>query len=159
MLGIYGDYEIKKATQDEVYILSLKVCDMEVLELWQLFHIDIETMLTILFEDEKQEIYSLYFQGDIIGMGGLAPLNGLGLHCAEIWFLGENLINHQRFLVQYGKQIIQKSLEKFPILLNQTAAWNKKTLRMVKYLGFTIDEKYLRLGCEKILFKRFYVTK
>lgn len=159
MLGIYGDYEIKKAKQTEITILSKKVCELEELELWQLFHIDIETMLQILFEDENQEIYGLYFQDELIGMGGLAPLKGLGNHCAEIWFLGESLISHQRFLVQYGKQIIQKALELYPILVNQAAAWNKRTLRMVRYLGFTIDEKYLRLGLEQILFKRFYITK
>ncbi|MDE7012703.1 MAG: hypothetical protein K2O76_05650 [Mailhella sp.] len=171
LAGCYGEYELIAATEETVgkYFEDCLdvICQDEIYEAWQLYRISagklLENVLEHAFKGEG-EAYFLVFHdrekgGRVIGLGGLAPLNDMGKSVGEIWFAGGYLTKHKRFLVRHGREIIAKALTHYPILVNIAASWNNQTFSLVRYLGFFVEEDYIRAGLSRALFKRFYTVR
>lgn len=183
--GMYGAYELVFAGDeaiDKYFEACLENMDAdEMFEAWQLYHLCVRDVLEKVFEQVKEGRCEAYFllyhfseeEYEALGVGGfgavagLADLAGLieragetelGGNVADIWFMGQSLTRHKRFLVRYGREIIAKILTRYSALINAAAVWNTQAFRLVKFLGFTVEEKTVRLGMDKSLFKYFYMT-
>ncbi len=154
LAGCYGEYELIAATEETAgkYFEDCLdvICQDEIYETWQLYRISagklLENVLEHVFKGEG-EAYFLVFHdrekgGRVIGLGGLAPLNDMG-----------------KSVVRHGREIIAKALTHYPILVNIAASWNNQTFSLVRYLGFFVEEDYIRAGLSKALFKRFYTVR
>lgn len=184
LAGVYGDYELVFASEEaiEAYFEPClgNMSANEIHEAWQLYHISVRDLLEKVFScvrNGKGEAYFLLYHNpfeeklEVLGIGGigdlpeLAGLNGLadfaefGEKPGEIWFMGQSLIPHKRFLVLYGRKIAVKVLTKYSAVLNIAAAWNYPALMLVKFLGFTVIDTAVCAGIDQSLYKYFYLTK
>lgn len=184
LAGRYGSYELVFASEEareayfELCLDSISANEMH--EAWQLYHLSVRDVLERVFESVRQGTSEAYFllyhneyeeKTEVVGIGGMADLPelagltalpecaDLGEKAGEIWFMGENLASHKRFLVQYGRKIAAKALTKYSALLNIAAVWNTAAFRLVKFLGFTVGEKAICAGMENALFKYFYLIR
>lgn len=173
--GMYGAYELVFAG-DEAINQYFDAClenmdEDEKYEAWQLYHLCVEDVLEKVFQNIKEGSCEAYFllhhssekEYEVIGIGGFGPLAECGGNFAEnvgeIWFMGQSLIRHKRFVVRYGREIVAKILSRYSALLNAAAVWNNEAFRLVRFLGFTVEEKAVRIGVAKCLFKYFYMTR
>lgn len=167
------EYSLRYAHKEEIELMSHTVNAEEMLEVWRLFNLDVEEALKSVFLVKEKRgllIFSLYqknnFEENIIAMGGLVPLNmdntngsGATSLVAEIWFLGTDMDKHSRFIVKYAKEILQKFLNTYPILINVVGAWNKRNIRWLRSLGFCVEKTPHKMGMDNAFFHRFYITK
>lgn len=171
LCGTRGEYEIVRADRenaDKYFEACLDaVCADELCEAWQLYRMSMQDILKKVLsfaEQGRGEAYFLLvhdpFSGvRVVGLGGISPLGDLGGTAAEIWFAGESLAGHKRFLAEHAKGILAAVLQKYPILLNICAGWNFQAVRLAKYLGFFVEKDFVRAGRDRALFRRFYLTK
>lgn len=186
LAGKYGSYELVFASEDAVEEYLEPCLDSvsmnEIHETWQLYHLSVKELLEKVFSAVRLGRCEAYFllchnryeeKTEVVGIGGFGALadieigmnigekggNALGGKIGEVWFMGESLAGHKRFLVRYGKEIIAKILNAHPTLINAAAAWNYPALHLVKFLGFTVGEKAIYIGMDSSLFKYFYITK
>lgn len=173
--GMYGSYELVRAADETIsqyFEKCLENIDAdEMYEAWQLYHLCVREVLEKVFQNVKEGRCEAYFllyhisedEYEVLGIGGFGPLADPGAdfggNVGEIWFMGQSLIRHKRFLVQYGREIVAKVLTRYSTLINAAAVWNTQAFRLVKYLGFTVEEKAVRVGMDKSLFKYFYITR
>lgn len=169
--GRYGDYELVFASEDaieEYFVECLEILDSaEMYEAWQLYHLCAKDVLEKFFAQIQEGRAKAYFllyhvseeEKEVVGIGGIGPLADMGENVGEIWFMGQSFMNHKRFLIRYGREIIGKILSHYPTLLNIAAVWNDEAVRLVKYLGFTVGSKPIRVGMDKALFNYFYITR
>lgn len=169
--GTYGSYELVRADRentDKYFEACLDiVCADELCEAWQLYRMSMQDVLKkvlSLAEHGRGEAYFLLFHDPfsgvrVVGLGGVSPLGDLGGMAAEIWFAGESLANHKRFLAEHAKGILAAVLQKHPVLLNICAGWNFQAVCLAKYLGFCVEKDFVRAGRDRALFRRFYLTK
>lgn len=169
--GRYGDYELVFATEDaieEYFGACLEILNpAEMYESWQLYHLCAKDVLEKFFvqiqEDRAKAYFLLYHVSEeekkVVGIGGFGAFAELGENVGEIWFMGQSFMEHKRFLVRHGRNIIGKILSHYPTLLNIAAVWNNEAVRLVKYLGFTVGAKPIRAGVDKALFNYFYITR
>lgn len=169
--GMYGAYELVFAADeaiDQYFEECLENIDAdEMYEAWQLYHLCVRDVLEKVFAQVKEGKCEAYFllyhlseeEYEVLGIGGFGPLAVQGENVGEIWFMGQSLIRHKRFLVQYGREIVAKILTRYSTLVNAAAVWNTQAFRLVKFLGFTVEEKTVRVGMDKSLFKYFYITR
>lgn len=87
----------------------------------------------------------------IFGLGQPSLLSDMGMP----WLLGTPVMNkHRRSVIAYGKYYIPKMLEEFPHLWNIVHVDNKRSIRWLKSLGFTISDPMPR-GPKKGMFHAF----
>ncbi len=175
LAGKYGDYELVFASEEAIdaYAESClaSISEDEMYEAWQLYHISVSDLLEKVFSCVrvgKGEAYFLLYhnsdeeEAEVLGIGGIGDVPELaewGKNVGEIWFMGQSLVPHKRFLVQYGRKIVAKVLTKYSVLLNMAAAWNSSAFSLVKFLGFTVGKNAIPAGRDKSLYKYFYITK
>lgn len=169
--GTYGRYEIvpaRRETVQEYFEDCLEAVSAdEICETWLLYHASVQDVLkktlSYVYEGRAEAYFLLLhdpFGGvEVVGMGGVFWLGDISRTAGEIWFAGESLARHKRFLVRYGKSILADILQNCPLLFNIAASWNFETLRLVKFLGFCVQSGYVRAGRDNTLFKRFYITE
>lgn len=180
--GMYGAYELVFAGDeaiDRYFEECLENMDAdEMYEAWQLYHLCVRDVLEKVFEQIKEGKCEAYFllyhfseeEYEVLGVGGFGAIaelaeqkeraeqTELGGNVGDIWFMGQSLTRHKRFLVRHGREIVAKILTRYSALINAAAVWNTQAFRLVKFLGFTVEEKTVRLGMDKSLFKYFYMT-
>lgn len=171
LCGRYGKYELVRADEestDKYFDACLDAVSAdELCEAWQLYHMSAEDVLKKILSFAKHgrgEVFYLLFHNpldgvQVVGMAGINPLGDMGRTAGEIWFVGESLAGHKRFLVEHARNILGRILDSCPVLFNIFAGWNYQTLRLVKYLGFCVETDYVRAGRDKALFRSFYLTK
>lgn len=77
--------------------------------------------------------------GELACVIGLAPLRGLLGRVAAPWMLGTPVIDRNRsVLINESKRYRDRMLSEYPHLLNCVDARNKKSIRWLRWLGFTI---------------------
>lgn len=77
--------------------------------------------------------------GELACVFGVAPLRGLLGKQAAPWMLGTPLIDkHPSVLITESKRYRDRMLSEYPHLLNCVDARNKKSIRWLRWLGFTI---------------------
>lgn len=77
--------------------------------------------------------------GELACIFGLAPLHGLLGRLAAPWMLGTPVIDRNRsVLISESKRYRDRMLSEYPHLLNCVDARNKKSIRWLRWLGFTI---------------------
>lgn len=184
--GNYGDYELVFASEEIIEKYTEPCLESmsahEIYETWQLYHLSVKDLLEKVFSAVRLGRCEAYFllchnicegNTEVVGIGGFGALadietcmncgeqggNALNGKTGEIWFMGESLAGHKRFLVRHGKEIIAKILTVYPTLINAAAAWNYPALHLVKFLGFTVGEKAIYIGMDSSLYKYFYITK
>lgn len=122
---------------------------------------DVEQLIANLRKEDKAEI--LAYSDDIAGTithalqhsawaraaevdGELACLFGVGpvsmlSESGVPWMLGTDVMNrNKRSVITFGKQYIQAMLNEYPHLWNMVHAENKRSIKWLKRLGFTIHE-------------------
>lgn len=175
LAGRYGAYELVFAADeaiDQYFDECLENMDEdEKYEAWQLYHLNAEDVLKKVFQGIREgscEAYFLLYHSsdkdyEVIGIGGFGPLAELGgnfvENVGEIWFMGQSLVRHKRFLVHHGREIVAKILSRYSMVLNAAAVWNNEAFRLVQFLGFTVEEKAVRIGADNCLFKYFYMIR
>lgn len=169
--GRYGNYELVPADRETVQEYFEDCLDAvsadEICEAWLLYHVSVRDLLKKVLSfvyEGRGEAYFLLFHDPfgtvrVLGMGGINPVGDMGASAGEIWFAGESLADHRRFLVQYGKTVMRRALRRCPVLFNIAAAWHGRTFRLVRFLGFHVQEDCVRVGADRALFKRFYITE
>lgn len=168
--GQYGNYVLVPCdgeNADKYFDACLEaVCPDEIAEAWQLYRCSLADILKKARSAALQGrgyMYFLVYRGEegeqAVGMGGINPLGDTAGTVSEIWFAGEKLGSHSRFVVKYAKEILRRFLEYSPVLVNAAGSWNYPTLKLVRYLGFSVEEKNTELGPNRALFKRFYLVK
>lgn len=182
--GKYGSYELVFASEETIEKYTEpcleSVSAHEIYETWQLYHLSVKDLLEKVFSEVRLGRCEAYFllyhnsceeKNEVVGIGGFGALAdsetcinygekiSLNGKTGEIWFMGESLAGHKRFLVRHGKEIIAKILTVYPTLINAAAAWNYPALHLVKFLGFTVGEKAIYIGMDSSLYKYFYITK
>lgn len=84
--------------------------------------------------------YTVEVDGELacmFGVGALSLLSESGVP----WMLGTDVINrNKRSVITYGKQYIQAMLKEYPHLWNMVHAENKRSIKWLKRLGFTVHE-------------------
>lgn len=77
--------------------------------------------------------------GELACIFGCAPLNGLlGLQAAP-WMLGTDLLDrHPCTLMRHCRQYIEAMQARYPCLMNFVDARNKRSVRWLRRMGFTI---------------------
>lgn len=173
-IDAYEEACLESISEDEMY------------EAWQLYHLSVLDLLNKVFAAVRQGKCEAYFllchnsdeeKTEVVGIGGFGALSAVeaGAHVGvaadkntgsafdgktgEIWFMGQSLACHKRFVVRYGREIIAKILTHYPLLINAAAVWNSQALQLVKFLGFTVGEKAVCMGMDNSLFKYFYITR
>lgn len=77
--------------------------------------------------------------GELACVFGVAPLRGLLGKQAAPWMLGTPLIDkHPSVLISESRKYVARMLSQYPHLFNCVDARNKRSIRWLKWLGFTI---------------------
>lgn len=155
-------YSVRRSSAADIAIVGDLVCAEEVLEVWHLHRMSVVDTLRKTLELAYYghgEVYTLYDGEEIIGMGGLFPLQHMGRIGAEIWFIGMNLSGHNRLCLEHIKPVIQYFINKYPILMNVVGVWNRQSIRWLRYVGFHVEERGICTGKNNAYFHQFYLTK
>lgn len=155
-------YGLRRASVEDVCGVHEIICAEEILEVWHLHRSPVEDVLkkTVEMADcGHGEVYTLCVGDEIIGMGGVFPLHGMGRHGAEIWFVGMDLRGHKRLCVEHIRPVIQYFIEKYPILMNVVGVWNLNSIRWLRHMGFHVEDRPICVGKNEAYFHRFYLTK
>lgn len=76
-----------------------------------------------------------------------------------IWMLAtEESTNHKREFLVYGRKLVDEMLNECPYLCNMVHTKNTKSIRWLRWLGFTIDEP-VKYGPDDELFHLFYLQR
>lgn len=169
--GRYDEYELVFATDEaieEYFAACLEnISPAEIYEARQLHDTAVQNLLEKVFATVREGKAKAYFllkhvsddEKEVVGIGGMAPLREEGSSAGEIWYMGQSFMEHKRFIIRHGKNILAKILTHYPMLLNLAAAWNHETFKLVQYLGFTVGKELIRTGVSQSLFKCFFITK
>ena len=75
------------------------------------------------------------------------------------WMLGANqVLDHKRDILRHTPRAIEDMLAICPKLVNYVHAENAFSIRLIKWLGFTLDEP-CEYGTKNELFHRFYQVR
>ncbi|TES90510.1 MAG: DUF2833 domain-containing protein [Desulfobacteraceae bacterium] len=101
----------------------------------------------ICYETESGEIIALF------GLGGMP-----GYMIGVPWMVASpEISNYKKDLMRYSKRILRDMLVSFPRLENMVSIENTKSIRWLKHLGFSFEEKYMRI--RGVTFKRFFIER
>lgn len=91
----------------------------------------------------------------MLGMVTQSILTGTGV----VWMLGtDESMNHRKLFLELSPPVINEMLNACPSLFNYVHVDNKKSIRWLKWLGFTIDEPS-PYGVGGELFHKFHIEK
>lgn len=91
----------------------------------------------------------------MIGLVIQSILTGTGV----VWMLGsDESMNHRKLFLELSPPVIKEMLDVCPMLFNYVHADNKKSIRWLQWLGFTIESPKAH-GVEGELFHKFYLEK
>lgn len=77
--------------------------------------------------------------GELLCLFGLAPIDGLLGRRAAPWLLGTNLLDrYPGALMKHCRRYVAGMLHTYPHLLNFVDARNRRSIRWLRELGFTI---------------------
>lgn len=132
----------------------MRACD--VAEIWASHHY---TAQAALLEGVAVSTlaYTAMVDGEPVCIFGVAPrslLTGEGLP----WMLAtDGLQQIERVLARMSKPVVEAMLDAYPMLGNWVDARNTRTIRWLKWLGFTV-EPAAPFGAEQLPFHRFWRT-
>ena len=154
----YKDYYFRESKESDIDIIAPFVKAEEVLELWYLYACQADDLLKIAFErKEKCILWTMQGPDKVLGIGGLMPLDPWGT-AAQLWFLGLDLKEHDRFLARISKPLVQACLQKFPVIMNVVGAWNTSSISWLKHAGFCVEEAY-PMGFANKMFHPFHISR
>jgi len=147
-------YAIRKATHADAEFLAPRLRDIDKREVWATSHL---TPLEALLQgvDTPRWCWTGLRDGVpvcIFGVSALSLLDGTGVP----WLLGTEGLD-AKFLIK-GKAIVRLLQKEFPNMVNYVHVDNKKSIRWLKWVGFTIDSP-APFGKEGEMFHRFWVGK
>ncbi len=168
-------YILQIAEVSELEALEKIIKAEDVLENYFMTGQSVTFVLQRLFEmskspQRKLEILSLYRDDggvcELVGMGGVLEdcvkdkqkeiISSGKNRFAQIWFMGEDMERHARFLVKHGSDIVNSYLKKYACLYNVVGIWNKQSIRFLKRLGFKVSKEAQVIGYKKALFYPFF---
>lgn len=87
---------------------------------------------------------TVYIDGKLAAITGVAPIDGLLGSRGSPWMLGTPHVDrHPSVLVKVGRLYCGAMLDQYPHLLNFVDARNTRSIRWLKRLGFTIHPAYV----------------
>jgi len=91
----------------------------------------------------------------IFGIGSPTLLSDTGI----VWMLGTDLLEkHKGSFIRHSREYIEAMLDVYPYLTNFVDARNKRTIRWLKFMGFTFKEAKI-LGKARLPFHQFEMRK
>lgn len=131
------DVQIRPATQEDLLDLltNMRAADWDEV---QAATGDVEHAL--LFGAKTSNwVEACIIDGQLACVFGLAPLQGLLGRQAAPWMLGTPVIDkNQRVLLTHSRRYLERMRSEYPHLLNCVDARNKKSVRWLRWLGFTL---------------------
>jgi hypothetical protein len=133
-----GKVELRETTQEDVELLIANLRDDDRREV-EASHGDCRKSIQTAFNRSNHK-WSVYVNGEFVCIFGMHPM-GLLSDTAIIWMLGTDLIEkHKGAFIRHSQEYIQAMLTVYPILTNYCDVRNKKTIRWLKFIGFTFFE-------------------
>ena len=131
------DVEIRPVTQDELlYLLgNMRKAD------WDEVEAAAGDVRAALLDGAEASLWvdACLINGELACVFGVAPLRGLLGKQAAPWMLGTPLIDkHPSVLISESRKYVARMLSQYPHLFNCVDARNKRSIRWLKWLGFTI---------------------
>lgn len=131
------DIEIRPVTQDELLHLlgNMRKAD------WDEVEAAAGDVRAALLDGAEASLWvdACLINGELACVFGVAPLRGLLGKQAAPWMLGTPLIDkHPSVLISESRKYAARMLSQYPHLLNCVDARNKRSIRWLKWLGFTI---------------------
>mgnify|MGYP003625007109 CR=1 FL=1 len=148
--------EIRKPTQADVDNLIKNMRQADRNELMAL-HNEIGRIVQYSFERSEHK-WSVYANGEFVcmfGVGYAALVSDTGI----IWMLGTDLIEQYKgAFIRHSKRYIEAMLTIYPVLSNYCDVRNKRTIRWLKFMGFTFSEPTPR-GVHNLPFVKFELKR
>jgi hypothetical protein len=127
--------EIRQPTQADVDLLIANIRHDDKQELDASFG-DYKKAIQVAFNRSDHK-WSVYANGDFVCIFGIHPM-GLLSDNTIIWMLGTDLIEkHKGAFIRHSREYIQAMLNVHPMLTNYCDVRNTKTIRWLKFMGFT----------------------
>lgn len=101
----------------------------------------------------SDECWSIEWNGKVIGMFGVAPLEP---EVGAVWLLASDDLPKIRWeFLKKTRPWVAHFLTKYPLLTNMVDARNEVHLKWIKWAGFTIVGEATNIGPDKLTFLHF----
>ena len=148
-----NDYEVRDATVDDAVALAPRMRQA-----------DIDECVAMGFGAEDALITSVrasmmpmagLVNGEVVCLFGVGSV-GMFATSGAPWLLGSIALDRRRFtLIKMARQWIDYQLSIYPLLENWVDARNNKSIKLVRWLGFEIDDPK-PFGVDGEMFRRFW---
>lgn len=127
---------LRPATLDDAYRLAPKLRLADQIELRACGHTDFEMVLVESFALSDEAI-AYEVDGELLALAGVVGEPTFGIP----WLLGsDGLIEHKKAIIQTPFQYVPRWLERYGFLQNIVHTENRRSIRWLRYLGFTLGE-------------------
>lgn len=146
-------YEILPTTENHIKELAKTMRQADIDECWAAHHFSpYEALKHSLYHTDRPQT-GLY-DGRVICIWGIGKMSYLSKEGIP-WMLTSNLVNkHYREFLRRGLKCLIDIKKEAVILVNMVDARNKRSIRWLKWLGFTVHDP-IPFGPDKMLFHPF----